>query len=41
LLGAWLHGLAGDLAAEDLSEEALVAEDIIHYLGQAYLDIRK
>ncbi|RPD41650.1 NAD(P)H-hydrate dehydratase [Chitinophaga barathri] len=41
LLGAWLHGLAGDLAADDLSEEALVAEDIIHYLGQAYLNIKK
>lgn len=40
LLGAYLHGLAGDLAADDLSEEALVAEDIVHYLGQAYLGIR-
>ncbi|MBO9151483.1 NAD(P)H-hydrate dehydratase [Chitinophaga sp. GCM10012297] len=41
LLGAWLHGLAGDLAADDLSEEALTAEDIVHYLGQAYLRTRQ
>lgn len=37
LLGVYLHGLAGDEAAKDLSEEALVAGDIIDYLGKAYL----
>jgi ADP-dependent NAD(P)H-hydrate dehydratase / NAD(P)H-hydrate epimerase len=41
LLGAWLHGLAGDLASDDISEESLIAEDIINYLGQAYLQLRK
>jgi hydroxyethylthiazole kinase-like uncharacterized protein yjeF len=41
LLGTWLHGLAGDLAADDISEESLIAEDIINYLGQAYLQLRK
>lgn len=40
LLGAWLHGLAGDLAADDISEESLIAEDIINYLGQAWLNVR-
>lgn len=40
LLGAWLHGLAGDLAADDISEESLIAEDIINYLGQAWLSVR-
>ncbi|WP_119079589.1 NAD(P)H-hydrate dehydratase [Chitinophaga alhagiae] len=41
LLGAWLHGQAGDLAASDVSEEAMVAEDIVYYLGQAWLHIQK
>lgn len=40
LLGVWLHGLAGDLAADDISEEALIAEDIINYLGLAWLKVR-
>lgn len=40
LLGVYLHGLAGDLAAEALSQEALVAGDITDYLGQAFLQLR-
>jgi len=36
LSGVYLHGLAGDLAAEDSSEEALIAGDIILYLGEAF-----
>lgn len=40
LLGAWLHGLAGDMAADDLSEESLIAEDLINYLGGAFLQVR-
>jgi hydroxyethylthiazole kinase-like uncharacterized protein yjeF len=39
LLGAFLHGLAGDLAATDISQEALIATDIIDYLGKAFLKI--
>lgn len=35
-LGVWLHGLAGDLAVAELSEESLVASDIIQYLPKAY-----
>ncbi len=37
ILGVYLHGLAGDLAAKDLSQEALVAGDVIDYLGKAFL----
>ncbi len=37
LLGVWLHGLAGDLAAEELGEESLVASDIVNYLSKAFL----
>ncbi|MBI5372261.1 MAG: NAD(P)H-hydrate dehydratase [Sphingobacteriales bacterium] len=40
LLGVYLHGLAGDLAAKECSQEALVAGDIIDYLGKAYLQIQ-
>ncbi len=36
LLGAHLHGLAGDIAAEQLSMEAMLASDIIAHLGDAY-----
>jgi NAD(P)H-hydrate epimerase len=35
-LGAYLHGLAGDLAAEDLSEPGLIASDLPRYLGKAW-----
>ncbi|MBI3140070.1 MAG: NAD(P)H-hydrate dehydratase [Sphingobacteriales bacterium] len=40
LLAVYLHGLAGDLAAKDLSQEALIAGDIIDYLGKACLQIQ-
>lgn len=36
MLGVYLHGLAGDFAAKDLSEESLIARNIIEFLGQAY-----
>ena len=35
-LGVYLHGLAGDLAAEDIGEESLIANDIINYLPKAF-----
>lgn len=39
LLGVYLHGLAGDLAASKLSQEALLAGDIVTYLGKAWQEI--
>lgn len=36
LLGMYLHGLAGDLAAKELGKESLIASDIINYLPQAF-----
>lgn len=36
-LGVYLHGLAGDQAAQNLSKDALKAGDIVDYLGKAYL----
>lgn len=39
LIGVYLHGLAGDLAAEKHSEEALIASDIYTYLGLAFIQL--
>ncbi len=36
-LGVYLHGLAGDLAAKKYGEEAMIASDIVEYLGEAFL----
>jgi len=36
LLGAWIHGLAGDCAFNKVGEEALIASDIIDYLPEAF-----
>jgi ADP-dependent NAD(P)H-hydrate dehydratase / NAD(P)H-hydrate epimerase len=36
ILGVYLHGLAGDLAAEKVGQEALIASDIIENLGLAF-----
>jgi hydroxyethylthiazole kinase-like uncharacterized protein yjeF len=41
LLGVYLHGLAGDLAAADLGEESLIAGDLVRYLGKAFLKLKK
>ena len=36
IVGMYLHGLAGDIAARDLGEESVIAGDLIHYLPQAF-----
>jgi NAD(P)H-hydrate epimerase len=36
LMGVYLHGLAGDVAAEKWGFEALTANNITHYLGVAF-----
>lgn len=36
ILGVWLHGYAGDIAAAEHSQEAMTAGDIITGLGQAF-----
>lgn len=38
-LGVYLHGLAGDLAAAELSQPALIASDLPNYLGKAWLQL--
>jgi len=39
LLGVYIHGLAGDLAAEERGHEALIAGDIIQHLGNAFITL--
>ncbi len=39
ILGVYLHGLAGDLAAKENAQEALIAGDIIDHLGKAFLTL--
>lgn len=36
MLGVYLHGLAGDLAAEQIGYEALISSDIAVHLGEAF-----
>ncbi len=36
MLGMYIHGLAGDLAAEEVGVESLIASDIIKYLPKAF-----
>jgi len=40
-LAVYLHGLAGDLAAEALGEETMVATDILRYLHSAWEKLRQ
>jgi len=37
LIGVYLHGLAGDLAAAQFSQQAMIAGDIIELLGAAFI----
>ena len=39
-LGVYLHGLAGDLAAEDLCPEGLISSDLVDYLPKAFKTLR-
>ncbi len=39
LLGVYLHGQAGDLAAIEFGEYSLIAGDIISHLGKAFLQL--
>lgn len=38
--GAFLHGLAGDLAAQNKGTHSLIASDIIDYLPQAFIEVQ-
>lgn len=40
-LGVFLHGLAGDLAAGQLGQEALIARDLVDFLPAAFMEYRR
>ena len=40
VLGVYLHGLAGDFAAEASSQEAMIASDITDHIGKAYTSLK-
>lgn len=39
IAGVFLHGMAGDLAAQKISENAIIAGDITDFLGKAFLNL--
>lgn len=39
MLGMYIHGLSADIAVKSISQEGLIAEDIISHLGNAFLSI--
>jgi NAD(P)H-hydrate epimerase len=41
LLGVYLHGLAGDIAAGAQSEESMTPGDLVEALGKAFLELRE
>jgi NAD(P)H-hydrate epimerase len=40
VLGVYLHGLAGDIAAARLGEESLIASDLVEFLPEAFRQYR-
>ncbi len=40
-VGVFLHGLAGDIAARELQQESLLAEDLVSHLGKAFGKLKK
>ena len=41
LIGMYIHGLAGDIAARELGQESVIASDIIQYLPQAFRKLKE
>jgi NAD(P)H-hydrate epimerase len=41
IAAVFIHGLAGDIAAEKTGYESLIASDIIHNIGSSFLKIRQ
>ena len=39
-LGVYLHGLAGDFAASEIGQEAMIASDITEHIGNAYISLK-
>ncbi len=41
LLGVYLHGLAADMAAQSIAEEAMIASDIIDNISNAFISLQQ
>lgn len=41
IIGVYIHGLAGDEAAKELSEECMIASDIISHIGSAFKTLKQ
>ena len=41
ILGVWLHGKAGDFAAEKYSKEAMLPSDLIEEIGNVFKFLAK
>ena len=41
IVGVYLHGLAGDLAAEQMGEESMLSSDIVRFLPKAFLKVKR
>ena len=40
LLGVYIHATAGDLAAENVGYESLIASDLIEFMSEAFEQLR-
>ena len=40
IFGVWLHGKAGDITAQDLSKESMVATDVIENISEVFKELR-
>lgn len=40
-LGVWLHATAGDLAARQMGQEAMLARDITVHLGESWSELHE
>lgn len=40
LLGVYLHGLAGDMAADEMGMESLIASDLIKHIPKAFIKLK-
>jgi NAD(P)H-hydrate epimerase len=40
IIGVYLHGLAGDLAAREIGMDSLIASDLVDFLSKAFLKVR-
>ncbi len=41
IVGMYIHGLAGDMAARELGQESVIASDLIQYLPQAFKRLKE